>query len=203
MAKKILILTLMISALLMLTSCGLDYRYALDESLHNQIELVFEENGNEPSHIIYQGNKYTFSRTTDFVSVDLLDENDVLLSWNGNRYFGYVDEYYSYTLDNPLFIYYKTWVFFNEDYDYMTDTFIIENTDVQIGGEEIFSFEQTSFDFINPVKVELCSKQSPRIKICLELECIEGKWYLSFPTSPNVWIPSDELITILSESGLL
>ena len=124
MLKKVSTLLLICLVLLTFMSCGLGYRYSLDESLHNQIDLVW--NGKEPSHIIYKGVKYTFAETNFFNLGSHKD--DIMLSWNGNRYFGYINEYYSYTSKNPLFIYHKSWVFFCDGYEYLTDTFVIENT---------------------------------------------------------------------------
>ena len=113
MFKKSFVLTWILFCLLILSSCGLDYRYSLDESLHYNIDYVYKEDG--PSYIIYQGKQYLYVGWGAFLDVgdtfastfsSLSDEykNDVMLSWNGYRYIWYIDEYYSYTSEKPLFI---------------------------------------------------------------------------------------------------
>ncbi len=199
----LLLVAVLLSLLLTLSSCGLDYRYSLDEDLHNQIEIIFEEDENDPSHIIYKDKKYIFY-TADQFYVDIRsNENDVMVSWNGDRYFGYVDEYYSYTTVNPLFIYYKSWIFFLEGYDYSKDTFVFGNTALEYAGEKIFYSNSPDFDFSNPILLPLHPKQCSRIRACLELVCIENQWYVSLQDSKEVWIPSDEFIEFLSENGLI
>ena len=212
MIKKRLMLILILSTFLTLTSCGLDYRYFLDESLHDQIEFVWEEDGS--SHIVYCGDTYVFVGTTNFFRVNAYQadvnhyksyEDDILLSWNGYRYVWYIDEYYSYTTDSPLFIYNERlhWVYFHEDYNYLTDIFVVGDTTAEIVWEDIFGSQQPGFDFVDPVKVLIYSKQCPRIKTYLKLVCIENQWYLSLPDSKTVWTPSDEFIKILSENGII
>ena len=161
MLKKVLALMFILSILLSFTSCGLDYRYSLDESLHNQIEFVSDDDINN-SYIIYKNKKYLYAGTTNSIRVTSNEdgiaafksfEGDIMLSWNGHRYIGYIHEYYSYTSDNPIFIYnYPGQVYFREDYSYSTDTFIIKGTSAEIVGEEIFGTEQPHFDFVNPIK---------------------------------------------------
>ena len=210
--KKGALLTLMISTILLLTSCGLDYRYSLDENLHNQIECVMIEN--EPSYITYRGDNYIFAGTTNFFHVDTYEvdtnyyksyEDDILLSWNGNRYVGYIDEYYSYTSECPKFIYNERlgWVYLHEDYDYAEDIFAIENTSIEIIWEDIFDSEHSEINFTDPVTVVLYAKQLPRIKTTLEIECIEHQWYLSLPDTQTVWRASDAFIKLLSENGII
>ncbi len=212
MIRKGLILILLLSTLLSLTSCGLDYRYSLDESNHNQIEVVLEED--QPSHIIYQDNNYVFAGTTNLFSVDtyktddgyyLSYKDDILLSWNGSRYFWYIDEYYSYTSDNPIFIYNERLgdVYFREDYDHLKDTFVIEGTTSEIVWEDMLGSKQPHFEFSDPIKVVIYSKQCPRIDTCLELVFLKNEWYLSFSDSQTLWSVSDEFIKILSENEII
>jgi hypothetical protein len=196
----LLCLCLLVSACFV--SCGLDYRASLDENLHNQVDLVYDENDQDVSHVVYKGKTYTFFDSTDFLSINTKNAN-TLLSWNGHRYVGYVSEYYSYTLEEPLFIYYKSWVFLREDYDYKADMFVIKNSSAEIVWKNIFGTEQTRFNFQSPITVELYSKQCSRIKATLELEYVEDHWYVSVPGSQSVWILSDEFAEMLSQSGVI
>ena len=184
------------------TSCGLDYSNSLPKDLHNQVQLILGEVNNKPEYIVYQNNKYKFVEKSSFIRIDK-DKEDILVSWNGYRYVGYIDLYYSNTLNNPLFIYYKTWFFLREDYDFTKDTFLIENTNAKIVLEDAFKSNANTFDFVNPVEVVLHSKQCPRVKIYLNLVCVKKQWYLSSLYSQDVWTASDEFIEILSQNGII
>lgn len=211
MFKKVLILTWILSLLLTLSSCGLDYRHSLDENKHNKIEVIIED---DASYIVYQDNNYVLVGSSNLFSVStyktedgyyLTYDDDILLSWNGNRYIWYIDEYYSYTADEPLFIYNSRlgWIYFREDYDYTSDTFVIDGSESEIIWNNIFISNQTDVDFIPQCKVSIYSKQCPRIKTSLEMAFVGDQWYIRFPDSQKVWIPSDEFITILSNSGII
>ena len=211
MIKRVFSLLLLGVVLLTFTSCGLDYRYALDESLHDQIECGLDEQ--DLSYLIYQGEKYIYAGNSNLFPVITykVEENfylsydDILLSWNGYRYVWYIDEYYSYTTDSPLFIYNERlrWVYFREDYNYWTDTFLIGDTEEEIVFENIFDCEQDSFDFVNPVRVVLSSKQCPRIKISVEITSVNDQRYISLSGTNEVWIPSDQFIEILIQNRLI
>ena len=202
MAKKACIIILIILVLLTFTACGLEYSHSLPEDLHNQVQLILGEANNKPEYVIYQGNKYKFVEEPSFIKIDK-DEEDVLVSWNGYRYVGYVNSYYSNTLNNPLFIYYKTWLFLREDYNCTKDIFLIDGINTKIVLEDVFKSKVNSFDFVNPVEVVLSSEQCPKVKIYLKLVCVEKQWYLSFPYSQEVWVVSDEFIELLSENKII
>lgn len=210
--KRVLVLILATFVLFILSSCGLDYRFSLDDELHNQIEYVSEDEAS--AHIIYQGGKYLHVGSTNLFSVDTYKvednyyksyDDDILLSWNGSRYVWYIDEYYSDTAEKPLFIYNERVhdVFFHEDYDYLKDTFVIENTDDEIVYEKIFDTKQDSFNFTNPVRVSMTSKLHSRIKTYVEIEFSNNQWYLTLPDSNDVWIASDEFINLLLENEII
>lgn len=57
MFKKNIVLILIITSILSLSSCGLDYRYSLDENKHNEIEVVMEDED------VYVIGNYSFDRT--------------------------------------------------------------------------------------------------------------------------------------------
>lgn len=184
---------------IMLSSCGVDYRNSLDENLHNQIERVFEEG--VPYEIVYQGERYLFTESL----VSDVHEDDIVLSWNGPRY-GYINTYYSDTADNPTVIFnprlYE--VYLHEDYDYMKDVFIISNTDEEIVFENIFAAECDSapdFSGFYGKIVELPSKQFPRIKTYVKVVCVDDQWYTWIKENySKVYIPSDDFIKTISES---
>ena len=208
---KISLIFVLILSLFLLSSCGLDYRYSLDKSLHNKIECVWDDEN--PSHIVYCGEKYVFVGTTNFFNVDTyrvadnyyLSYEDTPLSWNGYRYFGYIDEYYSDTSENPIFIYNERlgYVYFHENYDYLSDTFVVEGISSEIVWNDIFLDKQEYVDFEKSIEITLYSKQYSRIKTHLKLSCIENQWYASLPDSKEIWTISDEFVEILDENGII
>ena len=212
MFKKNIVLILIISSILSLSSCGLDYRHSLDENKHNKIEVVMEDE--DVTSLIYQDTGYYFVGSTNFFSVMTYEtedgyyfsfEDDTLLSWNGNRYIWYIDEYYSYTVDNPLFIYNSRlkWVYFREDYDYKLDTFVVEGADSEIVWTNIFDSVAKDVDFTSQKNVGMYSKQCPRIKTSLELSFVDGQWFVRCSDSKTIWIPSDEFLNTLSNNGII
>ncbi len=212
MFKKSIVLIWIFSLILSLSSCGLDYRYSLDENKHNKIEVVMEDE--DVTSLIYQDTGYYFVGSTNFFSVMTYEtedgyylsfEDDTLLSWNGNRYIWYIDEYYSYTTDDPLFIYNGRleWVYFREDYDYKSDIFVIEGADSEIVWNSIFDSADEDIDFTPQKNVSIYSKQCPRIKTSLELSLVDGQWFMRCSDSKETWIPSDEFLKILSDNGII
>lgn len=212
MFKKNIVLILIITSILSLSSCGLDYRYSLDENKHNEIEVVMEDE--DVTSLIYQDTGYSFVGSTNFFNVMTYEtedgyylsfEDDTLLSWNGNRYIWYIDEYYSYTADNPLFIYNSRlkWVYFREDYDYKLDTFVVEGANSEIVWTNIFDSEAKNIDFTPQKSVVMYSKQCPRIKTSLELSFVNEQWLVRCSDSKAIWIPSDEFLKTLSNNGII
>lgn len=230
MFRKLVALAIGSAVILMtMTSCGLDYRYSLDENLHNKIQHVRTDN-DQIASIIYNGVLYKPAGTTDFFGI-LRDDNDVKLSWNGYRYIWYINEFYSYDTDNPLFIYFARshayYVYFREDYDYKKDVFTIDGFDNGIVFENIMaskSEEATAvFDSIIASKTEdsgipnrsvrLRSKTNDRIEICLWIALSEGKLYLRFDYTHDYgerdiwtaadWIATDEFYNYLVQTGII
>jgi hypothetical protein len=185
-----------------------DYRYSLQESLHNQIECIWEDD--YPSHIVYQGKKYIFVGTTNHFRVDTynvegacLSYDDVMLSWNGYRHMGYIDEYYSYSSDDPMYIYNAYYVYFSEDYNYLTDTFVVDDTNEEIVFEEAFYPEYMDLYTYEGIDIDLISKTHSRIKIRVKLICVNDQWYIFLHDPDEVWRCSDEFIKIIYQNGLL
>lgn len=182
-------------------------RFSYD--LYNQIEY-FKETEYD-SYLIYKGEKYQYVGSLSLFTVHMDNEDDVMLSWNGPKYFGYIDQYYSYSYDNPLFIYEKRCrgVYFREDYDYTKDVFVLCDTDIEINWEDIFDskYGETQELHTTPNEVILKSQQYPRIQVMLRLVYINNKCHVLlyyYGGQPSeIWIPSDEFIQILSENGLL
>jgi len=203
--KVILLIIFFIASITIFTSCGLEYRHALNDSLHNQIEGVWLKD--VPSHIIYQDKTYQYVGGDDFFRIGdhWLYEDDVMLSWNGYRYIGYIDEYYSDSLDNPLFIYEERThnVYFREDYNYLADTFIVEDSDIDIVFEDMFSSKQENVLFTEPIVFTLKSKTNSRIKVMAKMKYINNQYYISFYGSDDIWMAKDVFVGDLRQAGII
>ena len=209
MHKTILILICSFILLLNLASCGVKERLELDENLHYAIEDASGEDGVEG--IYYQDETYRIDRWNLFtVTNDSLNinEGDVQLSWNGLR-FGYLKVFYSYTKDAPLFIYETAYddVFFHESYDYMSDTFIIDGTDIEIVFSDIVSdlSKYVNVDLQEVTCIQLYSKTNSRIRMKFDLVCIENQWYFrsALSGSSPAWTASDAFVQILLDHGII
>ncbi len=209
MQKKILLLICSFILMFNLASCGVMQVLELDENLHNAIKDARGEDGLEG--IYYQDEMYYIDRWNLFaVRNDSwnINEGDILLSWNGAR-FGYKKVFYSYTKDTPLFIYDATFddVFFNETYDYLSDTFVINGTDAEIVFSDIASdlSKHTNVNLQEDICIQLYSKKYPRIRMELDLECIESQWYFcsALSGSSPTWTASDAFVQILLDSGII
>lgn len=222
MMKKGFAMILIISTLLSLSSCMFWLSdNSLDKSLHNQIQHIQDKNGNY-SHIMYKGQKYLYAGPFNDYPVTADTENDVLLSWSGEKYsVNYPDNvtrYRSYTAENPVFIYLTNLddcfiysVYFREDYDYTKDTFVIDDTDVEIILENICSNGQSRLYSTNNITVGVTSKQYPKITLNMKLIYFANQWYFSFKYCPSYeyyyvdpyYVASDEFVKILSQNGII
>ena len=209
MYKKILLLICSFILIFNLISCGVKERFELDENLHYAIEDARGETGVEG--IYYQGEMYHIDRWNLFTVTNNslnINEGDVQLSWNGPR-FGYLKVFYSYTKDDPLFIYETAYddVFFHETYDYLSDTFIIDGTDAEIVFSDIISdlSKHENVSLQEDICIQLYSKNHSRIRMEFNLECIENQWYFcsALSGSSPTWTVSDAFVQLLSDNGII
>ena len=209
MHKKTLLLICSFILMFNLASCGVKECFELDENLHYAIE---EEKGDVGvEDICYQDEMYyidswnLFTVTNDSWNIN---EGDVQLSWNGSR-FGYKKVFYSYTKETPLFIYETACddVFFHETYDYTSDTFIIVGTDVEIVFSDIASdlSKHANVNLQEDICIQLYSKKHPRIKMELDLVCIESQWYFrsALSGSSPAWTVSNSFVQILVDLAII
>jgi hypothetical protein len=209
MYKKIFLLICSLILMLNLTSCGINDVLELDKNLRYVIEDVWGEDGLEG--ICYQDETYYIDRWNLFTVTNdswNINEGDVQLSWNGSR-FGYMKAFYSYTTEMPLFIYETANddVFFHETYDYTADTFVIAGTNAEIVFSDIVSdlSKHENVNLQEDITIRLYSKNHPRIKMELDLECIEGQWYFrsALSGSSPTWTVSDSFVQILLDYGII
>ncbi len=190
--KKFAFLVMISLAFFMLVSCGIADKFSekYDDSKKDVIKTKTQEIDeiqyvtklfyNDVEYIL--DDKQIFFVTTPNLS-SVPDEDDTAISWSGSR-FGYSTVYYSETNENPLFIYTPVSfhdVYFRSDYNYMTDTFGISGTNVEIVLSSIIDFDNNIETFTdsykNSAKVRLISKTNSRIKCDLEIFKYNNSWY--------------------------
>ncbi len=222
MRKNIFALSFIISLTLLLTSCSLNqltlglsdrmFNDELSDDKHNLIETIYGED-NWYESILYSGTKYYIDEHEIFSVTDIWranDEGDVLLSWNGLR-FGYIDCYYSYADDAPMFIYETRlgYTYFREDYDFNADVFVIEGTAIELPLSEIVSLEDETFDDPTPspaktTKITLVSKTHSRIEIIVSLYKSGESWYSCVGNWPYYPMKlSEDIVQKLTDNNII
>ena len=145
-------------------------------------------------------------------------EGDVLVSWESFPLgIYYMDKYYSYTKDDPIFIYTNRLniLFLNEDYDYLNDTFIIEGTNDEIVFSEAFLETDLKYDhqylnleahqdkYQNKTDIVIYSKQCQRLRAYCTIFYENGVWYAGGIDTNYVFSISDEFLDLLMKNGKL
>ena len=206
---RILSIVFLLALSFVFSSCGVKERITLNEDLHNVIEYVYKEDNIDG--ICYQDSIYYIDKFNIIkVTNDdwYINDGDVMLSWNGPR-MGYLDVFYSYTDDSPIFIYETSQdnVFIHEKYDYMSDIFSIDGTNIEVLFSNIFKdFSKPfskPFDFNDNISIKLHSKNHTRVATTLEADFEQGVWYISFFGTETVWECSDSFVEMLSENELI
>jgi hypothetical protein len=214
MAKRFIALCIVFSFICtFLTSCGPLYgvkeALALDEDLHNIIKAG-ENSYGENYYIIYQDTKYYCDEMYLFSlhgGSGSYVEGDVWLSWNGPRFF-YKNFYYSDTAENPVFIYEIRCddIFFREDYDYKSDTFVIEGTDKKFVFSDAITEQEVEYDLFKTYYEQkdfvIYSEKYPRIRTELTLFFESGEWCV-IGTGYFGFAITDEFAEILTEEGII
>ena len=138
-----------------------------------------------------------------------IPEGDVLVGWSSLPFgLWYIDTYYSYTADNPVFIYMPRLheLYLREDYRYETDTFIIEGTDARFVFSDMFSLSdtfsyQSTSHYTGERDIVLYSEQYPRLRMPLRLFRMNGVWYAGGDRDNAIFEVSDDLLDMLINSG--
>ena len=133
-------------------------------------------------------------------------EGDVLIGWNW-PYFGFwfLDVYYSNTSDDPMFIYAPRLqeLYVREDYSYETDTFVVDGTDQSfVFSDMLTPVDDAKHEYLHHyvlsrdcIELPLYSETCSRLRIALELVCVDNEWYAHIFYNPVYWFAvSDELL---------
>ena len=212
MCNRITILLMILTILVMGSSCSVQsvagWRYLNDEypDLYEKVQV--KSDGEKDYHIEYESQCYNVDKLGLF-QVEKDRENDVLLSWACLPFgIGYLDMYYSYTTDNPVFIYMSRFpeVYLRDDYNYETDIFIIEGTNYRFVFSDMFTISKAfQYDFMHHYSGEqyitLYSEACPRLQIPLRVFCVNDVWYAGANANHTLFEVSDEFLALLSIDG--
>ena len=157
-------------------------------------DVIYEE--------IYYNQSHLFQVREDSREIP---ENDILIAWD-TLPFGlwYLDEYYSYTADAPIFFYLSRTndVFIRDDYNYETDVFVIEGTEQKFVFSDMFT-SSNAIPYAYPIPnkdgtdITLYSETCPRLQIPLRLFCENDIWYAGGISQSALFEVSDELLDTL------
>lgn len=202
MSKRVLIFTLYFFLLLTFTSCGLFNDESLDPKLKDKVDFISAANN---THYIEYENDLFQPHTEKILSIDKSAEY-VFLGWNGSC-LGYKNQYYSYQITNPIFIYETrtNCLYLRRDYNFKMDTFILQNTDASITfSDAIISESHLAFEINDVVGVDciLYSKNYPELKMFLHVFQYENMWYIS-TVQGGLYKISEDFIEILLENEVI
>lgn len=216
MLKRIAILLLMFTILIMVSSCSPSSRYGVWKGMCDQypdqrgkVQIV-SDNDEGDYQIEYEGFDYYVDKFYIFrvkkPIVGYHNEDDVLIGWDMMPFgISYLDKYYSYTNDDPVFIYNSRFddVYLREDYNYETDTFVIEGSDKEFVFSDMLCLSNdlaydSSCTYSNQTIIMLYSKQCPRLQMKLRLFCVGRTWYLGGGRDAALFEVSDELLSLLN-----
>ena len=209
MAKKVLILLLILTISMMLSSCQ---GYSVWEDMCNtypdqmfKVQEVEDDEGNYCAK--YEGKVYYVEKSYMFYIRDngKVQEGDVLISWNSLPLgIWYMDCYYSDTADNPVFFYISRLsdVYLRSDYDYTLDTFVLDGTDNKfvfsdmLTPSDAFS-HMLSMHYKGEVEVLLYSETYPRLQVPLLVFCADDVWFAASDCGTALFEVSDEFVDML------
>ena len=179
------------------------------KELKGQVEYSIDENDNP--YLTYKGEIYVYDDLNIFNSHDFEKDGDIMISWDtiplGLYYW---DIYYSDSFDKPLYIYMsrmKYDIFLHSDYDYKTDTFILEGTTTGFVFSDVFKPSDFEYDTLvlypNETKIELYSQQFPKLSITLHVFEQNGVWYAGGGRDEAIFAVSDEFVNFMTENRII
>ena len=214
MLKRSAILLLLSAILMMASSCSSSSAYGVWQNMCDQYpdqkgKVQIISNGEGDYHVEYEGVDYHIDKLKLFnvrESTREIPEGDVLVGWDSLPFgMGYLDQYYSYTSDDPVFIYVSRYdeLYVRNDYDYETDTFVIDGSDRELVFSDMFSLSsEFSYDpfrsYPNETDITLYSKKYPRLQIPLRLFCVDDTWYFVGQRDKALFKVTDEFLGLLT-----
>lgn len=171
--------------------------------LYNLIDGNKDENG---EYLLYKDQNYRLEPNNLFTvhPNNEAHQDDVMISWSDALY---LYQYYADDKHDPTFIYATrdSRVFIREDYDYTSDTFIIEGTENEFLFSDALIPASVALNVTNSsyTQIAICSKQYPRLYAHLRIVCQDGNWYVVGYSGDITFVLSEEFAELLSQKELL
>ena len=215
MLKRIAILLLISTILIMASSCSSSSAYGVWQDMCDQYPdqkgkvQIISDNDEGDYHVEYEGRRYNIDKLMLFKvkeNIHGIHEDDILVGWDSLPFgIGYLDKYYSYTNDNPVFIYISRYdeLYLRNDYNYEADTFIIEGTDTEFVFSDMLTLSSAfSYDFTylypDELDITLYSVIYPRLEIPLRIFCVNDVWFAGGNSNSALFEVSDEFLSLLN-----
>ena len=134
--------------------------------------------------LIYKNEKY-YGVEHDIFCVDNSKIDPIIISWNFNLPFTMTMVHYSYKSERPDYIFSNiaNQIYINEDYDYNSDIFVVENTNFEIKFSDAF-IESNSIAYnvfeSAVVQFDFYSKTHPELYSPTSILLNNGKYYIAF-----------------------
>lgn len=204
-----IITIIIIVGLILALCCAVVYYTIYLTETDNFYENVKFSVVDEEIFITYQGmnyyrDKFDFFESTKVHGVPV--ERDILLGWDRRGF--YRSYFYSYTVDYPIYIYDNGlgWLYLREDYEYMSDLFILEGTGSRIAFSNIIIEDELNYDplkaYKNKTNIVLYSELYPNLRASLQLFMDEDIWYVKGGSSYACAI-SNQFVDLLIENGII
>ena len=210
MHKRILAICLLLLVCLSFVSC---VDPLLDPKLKDRVTHYYNPSGIGVYKMEFQGVAYPKS---PFFCVKY-DESDPMVSWRssmrlivdpGIRIFG--DNF-----DNPVFMYYPSSdahhlpIYLTEEFDYSSDTFVLDGTDASILWSEVLTEKTMLLMADYRYTITMHSETHPRILAYMQICRVNREWYASFyqeyygVDNKEMYKLSDLFVALLVENGLI
>ena len=204
------VITLLLVAVLCLSfvSCGTDSLWDADYTNYGKVQSSVKD-----GKIILEYQEKTYYSTEEWLFDILPSKEDVQIAWYPVLWRSY---YFSYSANQPAYIYDSRYaapdqtgkvmyVYVREDYDYETDTFVVEGTEVELPFSDLFGDERAqpdSWESRNSYcSLVLTSNAHPRLRIGGDVYFLGDQWYMI--VTNEAWVLSDEFAELLTDCGIL
>lgn len=204
--RKLASLLLVFSLFVSMVSCT-NCHHGLDK---DKKDIILQK---KEGVIEFQGEEYYKLENNIFGTYSDSDretryKNFSLISWSYNFPFTGVIVFYSYSSVNPNFIvepYVENTVWFKKTFDYQTEIFVVENTEIEV----VFSsaFENGNIN-IGTLKYDAQSfywhaKSYPSLRTKVDVFSIDGIYYMKIPDMDDAYQISDDFLNLLIDNAII
>ncbi len=212
MFKRIITLALVLITTILTTSCA----YMIPEASPDKYRDVYYGYDEESDiyYLEYQNARYySFDDINDILMSVYFDSQEkkddfINLGWHYNFPFTTYKEYYSYTAENPDYIFTTgpdRSIYFKEYFDYTKECFVVENIEIEFS--EAFTGETINVEnkHIKSQSFRWYSKKYSGLYTVANVFFLENKAYLLIygMDDDNAFQLSDDFLELLIDNGII